>query len=137
MEGLPPDIEARIRAIAEVESFFLRRALDQVKLALLDPQTENKPALIYLGAELYRRLGQPENALVWYEHALDSPDLDPAIKSFIPEQMATIRGPTKPDLPWIPVVALVLALTFAERTLHLRKLPATPLAMSMFRSPEE
>jgi len=98
---LPEQLQAKLVAvhasIAE-ERKWQRLALDQFLQALdgdeIAPQ--NRPAADYLVAELYRRLGQRNRALRYYDRALSDPRLDSHLADWARQQRARVaRSPSR------------------------------------------
>lgn len=51
--------------------------------------------MVYLVAELHRRLGNFDLAREWYEKALARSDLNPQHRQWVPEQIQLMNGPEK------------------------------------------
>ena len=112
LEGLPPETAERVKALRDQErTLALKPALADALLAIEDPRTEKPAQMVYLVAELHRRLGHHDLAREWYNKALARPDLEPQIRQWIPEQIQLMDGPKKPYSPLLPAIALAGVLT--------------------------
>ncbi len=113
LEGLPPVTAERVRGIRDLErSLALEPALQDALLALEDPRTKKSAEMVYLIAELHRRLGNFDLARGWYEKALARSDLNPRLRQWIPEQLQLMNGPEKQYSPLLPVMALAMLFSF-------------------------
>lgn len=79
------DVEARDQREA---AMLLRRALFVGQIG-----DANRGPATYLLGELYRRLGDPIEARSWFSKALDLESLDPNLRAWAVEQLATIESP--------------------------------------------
>ena len=112
LEGLPSETADRVRALRDQErTLALEPALADALLAVEDPRTEKPAEMVYLVAELHRRLEHHDLAREWYNKALARPDLEPQIRQWIPEQIQLLDGPKKPYSPLLPAIALAGLLT--------------------------
>ncbi len=76
----------RARQRLALESFL--KALDVKEIA-----PANRPAALYLVGELYRRLGQANRAVLYYDRALAEPGLDPHLADWARQQRAIAQQP--------------------------------------------
>ncbi len=94
---LPEQLQAKLvevhASIAE-ERKWQRRALDQFLQALDGDEIvpQNRSAADYLVAELYRRLGQRNRAVRYYDRALSDPRLDSHLADWARQQRARVAG---------------------------------------------
>jgi tetratricopeptide (TPR) repeat protein len=72
-------------------------------LAANQPSAANRPVMMYLIAELHRRLGQFDDATRWYDRALASDDLPKYLRGWATQQRAAATppslGPKNPPAP--------------------------------------
>ena len=87
-------IPARVHASIAEERRLQRLALSHFLEALDGNEVTpaNRAPAVYLIAELYRRLGQPNRALRYYDRALADPRLDPHLSTWARQQRAIIAN---------------------------------------------
>ncbi len=94
---LPERLRSRleeVRASIAEERRWQQRALVYFLRALdgREIQPSNQPAAKYLIAELYRRLGQPNRALHYYDRALADPRIDARLAQWAREQRVQVMS---------------------------------------------
>jgi uncharacterized protein (DUF2225 family) len=95
---LPAPVREACRRMLEsidVEAMHQRDAAALLRRALFVGQVSeaNRGPATYLLGELYRRLGDATEALTWFRKALAMDGLDPNLRAWTAEQMASIETP--------------------------------------------
>ncbi len=88
----------KVHASIAEERDYQRLALEQFQKALdgSEVSPSNRASANYLVGELYRRLGQPNRALRYYDQALADPKLDRHLANWARQQRAQVRSAPNP-----------------------------------------
>ena len=113
-----PDLpQEGVEATLKRERQYLSLALSSFETALSNGEVTGSAEAdtLYLLGELQRRLGHYESAQIWYQRALEHPQLRDSLRTWVIEQMAE-REPVVPaqNQAWVPTLsAVVILLVFS------------------------